>query len=433
VVLVGARPNAGPRLTKDEPRPLDDKSSQLRRLRIDRTEAPVRWRSRLWWLAGVLVLAGAILAAVWLVRERAAAVPIHVAVAQRIVGEGGPAAGASLLDASGYVVARRQATVSAKITGKVTEVLIEEGQHVDKDEVVGRLDDSNARAALGQAEAQLKQAEAQLKSARTSFADARPIYERSQRQSAAGMISRESFDNTKSSYDGLQTAVAVAEQAVAVATANLAVAQRNEDDTVVKAPFAGVITVKAAQPGEIVSPISAGGGFTRTGIGTIVDMDSLEGEVDVNENFINRVHAGQAVTLKLNAYPDWQIPGAVIAVIPTADRSKATLKVRVAIKEKDPRILPEMGLRVAFLADTPVAASPAAAGVTVPAGAVAAGTGDTGTVFVLHDDRLERRAVRLGARTGDSQAILAGLQAGDRVALGDLSKLGEDTRVRIED
>ena len=400
---------------KDEPPSLDDKSSQLRRLRIDRTDTPARGSSTLWWVLGGIVLLGTAGAGAW-------------------AWLGQPAAGASLLDASGYVVARRQATVSAKITGKVTEVLIEEGQHVERDQVVGRLDDSNTRAALDQAQAQVKQAEAQLRSARTSFADARPIYERSQKQSAAGIVSIDSFDNAKSSYDGLQTAVDVAEQSLAVATANLSIAQRNEDDTVVKAPFAGVITVKAAQPGEIVSPISAGGGFTRTGIGTIVDMDSLEGEIDVNENFIGRVHAGQAVTLKLNAYPDWQIPGSVITVIPTADRSKATLKVRVGIKQKDPRILPEMGLRVAFLADAPVAAAsgaPVATGVTVPADAVQA-SGETGTVFVLHDDRLERRQVRLGQRSGDSQTVLSGLGAGDRVAEGDLSKLTEQTRVKVE-
>ena len=421
---------------KDEPISLDDKSSQLRRLRIDRTEAPVRGSSRLWWVLGGILLLAAAGAGAWLLLERPAAVSIRVAVARKAAAGDSPVAGASLLDASGYVVARRQATVSAKITGKVTEVLIEEGQHVDRDEVVGRLDDSNARAALDQAQAQVKQAEAQLRSARIAYADARPVYERSQKQSAAGMVSRESFDNVKSSYDALQTAVDVAEQAVAVASANLVIAQRNEDDTVVKAPFAGVITVKAAQPGEIVSPISAGGGFTRTGIGTIVDMDSLEGEVDVNENFINRVHAGQAATLKLNAYPDWQIPGVVIAVIPTADRSKATLKVRVGIKQKDPRILPEMGLRVAFLADAPVAAgpgAPVAAGVTVPAEAVQAPSGETGTVFVLHDDRLERRSVRLGQRTGDTQTVLAGLAVGERVALGDLAKLTENARIKIED
>ena len=415
---------------------MDDKSSQLRRLRIDRSEAPARGSSRLWWIAGGILVLAAGGGGAWLAFARPAAMPIHVAVAQKVASDGGPAAGATLLDASGYVVARRQATVSAKITGKVTEVLIEEGQHVDKDQVVGRLDDSNARAALDQAQAQLNQAQAQLKSARVAYADARPIYERSQKQSAGDLVSRESFDNTKASYDGLQTAAEVAEQAVAVAMSNLAVAERNEDDTVVKAPFGGVITVKAAQPGEIVSPISAGGGFTRTGIGTIVDMDSLEGEVDVNENFINRVHAGQPATLKLNAYPDWQIPAAVIAVIPTADRSKATLKVRVGIKLKDPRILPEMGLRVAFLADAPVApppGAPVATGVTVPAGAVLPGAGETGTVFLLHDEKLERRSVRLGARNGDSQTILAGLAAGDRIALGDLSKLTEDTRIKIED
>lgn len=414
---------------------MDDKSSQLRRLRIDRTEAPARASSAGWWALGGILLLGAAGAGAWVWFDRPAAMSIKVAVARASSGDAGPAVGASLLDASGYVVARRQATVSAKITGKVTEVLIEEGQHVERDQVVGRLDDSNTRAALDQTRAQVKQAEAQLRSARTSFADARPIYERSQKQSAAGMVSRDSFDNVKSSYDAQQTAVDVAEQTLAVANANLGIAQRNEDDTVVKAPFAGVITVKAAQPGEIVSPISAGGGFTRTGIGTIVDMDSLEGEVDVNENFIGRVHAGQAATLKLNAYPDWQIPGSVITVIPTADRSKATLKVRVGIKQKDARILPEMGLRVAFLADAPVAATPGAAapaGVVVPADAVLGAAAGIGTVFVLHDDRLERRSVRLGPRTADSQTILSGLGAGDRVAEGDLAKLTEETRFKID-
>jgi RND family efflux transporter MFP subunit len=416
---------------------LEDKSSQLRRLRIDRSEPAARGGARGWWIAGTLIIvlaAGG--ACAWWFLGRPTAMPVRVAVARTASADAAPAAGVSLLDASGYVVARRQATVSAKITGKVTEVLIEEGQHVEKDEVVGRLDDSNTHAALDQAKAQLDQAQAQLRSARVAYADARPIFERSQRQAATDLVSRDSFDNTKASYDGLQTAVDVAERAVVVAQSNLAVAARNEDDTVVRAPFSGVVTVKAAQPGEIVSPISAGGGFTRTGIGTIVDMDSLEGEIDVNENFINRVHAGQAATLKLNAYPDWQIPASVIAVIPTADRSKATLKVRVAIKLKDPRILPEMGLRVAFLADAPTAAAPgkpAAAGVVVPAAGVLPGQGDAGTVFVLHDDRLERRAVRLGARTGDEQTVLAGLAAGERVALGDLSKLGEDSRIRIED
>jgi RND family efflux transporter MFP subunit len=227
----------------------------------------------------------------------------------------------------------------------------------------------------------------------------------------------------------------VQQQVLAAAQASVEVAQRNQDDTIVRAPFSGVITVKAAQPGEIVSPVSAGGGFTRTGIGTIVDMDSLEVEIDVSESFINRVHPGQGAAIKLNAYPDWQIPGEVIAVIPTADRSKATVKVRVKILAKDPRILPEMGVRVQFLSDFPVAAVRSAGsrpGVVIPAGSVQA-SGESGVVYVIRsDDRLERRTVRLGPRTADGQTVLSGLAPGDRLAIADFSKLADGATVSID-
>lgn len=256
-----------------------------------------------------------------------------------------------MLDASGYVVARRQATVSAKTTGRVTEVLIEEGQAVQQDEIIARLDDTNSRAALTQAKALLGQAEASREAARVALDDARRIYTRNDQQHAAGVISAQDFDNARAAFNAAESDYAVKQKAAEVARAGLGLAQRAQEDTIVRAPFAGVVTVKAAQPGEIVSPISAGGGFTRTGIGTIVDMTSLEVEVDVNENFINRVRPGQKATIRLNAYPDWEIPAEVIAVIPTADRAKATVKVRVGFKQRDARVLPEMGARVAFLSD----------------------------------------------------------------------------------
>ena len=257
----------------------------------------------------------------------------------------------SALDASGYVVARRQATVSAKITGRVTEVLIEEGQSVQQDEVIARLDDTNTRAELDHARAQVAQAEASLQAAKVAMDDAQRIFTRNQQQYAAQVISAQDFDNAQVVFNTAQSDFKVRQKGLEVARAALELAQRNQNDTVVRAPFAGVITVKAAQPGEIVSPISAGGGFTRTGIGTVVDMGSLEVEVDVSENFINRVRPGQKATVRLNAYPDWSIPAEVIAVIPTADRAKATVKVRVGFKERDERVLPEMGARVSFLND----------------------------------------------------------------------------------
>ena len=237
------------------------------------------------------------------------------------------------------------------------------------------------------------------------------------------MISPETSEASKSAYDAAHTAVLVAEGNLAVAKAAVEVNQRYEDDTIIKAPFDGVVTVKNAQPGEIVSPQFSGGG----GIAKIVDMDSLEVDVDVSENFIHRVHSKQPATITLNAYPDWQIPAEVIAVIPTADRSKATVKVRIAFKQKDARIVPEMGARVAFLDDaheSRATSRSAPPGVIVPPEAVLA-NGDSGVVYVINGNTAEQRTVRLGTRNADGQTILSGLQAGALVAVGDLSKLAD--------
>ncbi|MGP1609944.1 MAG: efflux RND transporter periplasmic adaptor subunit, partial [Burkholderiales bacterium] len=244
---------------------------------------------------------------------------------------------------------RRQATVSAKLTARVTEVLIDEGQQVTEGEVIARLDDSNVRAVWVRDNAQLAQARASQRAAQSALANEELLFARMrlQRERSAGSL--QDFDTAKARFEAAQAAVDVATQAVAVAEANLAIAQRNLDDTLVRAPFSGIVTVKAAQPGEMVSPVSAGGGFTRTGIGTIVDMASLEVDVDVSESFINRIAAGQPVLVQLNAYPDWDIEGHVITVVPTADRARATVKVRIALAVRDPRILPEMGARVSFL------------------------------------------------------------------------------------
>ena len=368
---------------------MNDRSALIQQLRIERpaeTERGPRW---VWWVGGALVVLALAGAVGWVLAPRG--IPVRVVTVERAptgvaIGPG------SILDASGYVVARRQATVSSKITGKVIEIRIEEGQRVERDEIIARLDDSNARAAVQQARAQRAQAEANLTAAQVAFDNAVPTFRRNQEQFAKEVISAQDFDAAKASYDAARTSLDVAARAAEVAAAALAFAERNLEDTIVRAPFAGIVTVKAAQEGEMVSPVSAGGGFTRTGIGTIVDMDSLEIEVDVSENFINRVQPDQAATVKLNAYPDWDIPAHVIAIIPTADRAKATVKVRLGLGVKDTRILPEMGVRVAFLDATPASAPADAAAVSalvVPSDAVQA-NGDTGTVFVITDGRVER-------------------------------------------
>jgi RND family efflux transporter MFP subunit len=411
---------------------MDPKTDLLDKLRIDRTQTPPprgggRGQRPLMVLgAAVLVAAGA----AWMMARPGRGIPVHAvlakaaaadAVAPGVAMAGVATPGVSLLDASGYVVALREATVSAKSIYKVSEVVVQEGQAVKQGDLLATLDDSNARAALEQSKAQVKQLEAALAAARLAADDARPSFLRNRTQLAEGLISPESFDAAKTSYDAAQTAELVAEQNLSVAKATVQINQRYEVDTVIKAPFDGVVTVKSAQPGEIVSPQFLGGG----GIAKVVDMDSLEVDVDVGESFINRVYAKQPAVITLNAYPAWQIPADVVAVIPTADRAKATVKVRIGFKVKDSRIVPEMGARVSFLGT-----SPGTPGVVLPAEAVQI-SGDAGIVFVISGNAVERRAVRLGARTADGLTILAGLQPGAMVAVGDFSKLADRSRISI--
>lgn len=405
---------------------MNDTSALLGQLKIDRgtrpSASPPRWP---WLLA-----AGAIAAAVfgWLLLRGPAAVPVKTVTAQP-VREG---AQASVLDASGYVVARRQATVSSKVTGKVTEIMIEEGQAVREGEVLARLDDSNAQAQLALAQAQLEAARAQLAEVQVQLEESRRQLARTRELASRKLVSEQALDTAQASVDSLAARLDTTRRNVTVAERSVAVQKQQLEDTVVRAPFDGVITVKNAQPGEMISPLSAGGDGTRTGIGTLVDMDSLEIEVDVNENFINRVRAGQPAVARLNAYPDWEIPTEVVAVIPTADRSKATVTVRVGFKEKDPRVLPEMGVRVSFRenAQTPVTAQ-APGGVLVAPEAIQL-DGDRGIVFVVADNTLERRAVRVAGKTAGGVRVSSGLAAGETLAVGDFAQFSDGLAVSVQ-
>ncbi len=402
---------------------MNDTSNLLGQLRIDRapqTQTPRRWP---WVLAAAVLLAVAGVSAL-LLFATPSAIPIGVATARTLGAGGGQA---SVLDASGYVIARRQATVSSKVTGKVTEVRVEEGQAVTEGEILARIDDSNARAQLALSQSQLDAARAQLTEVRVQLAEAERQLQRTRELAARKLVSDQALDAAQSNVDGLAARLQSTQANATVAERGLAVQQRQLDDTVVRAPFAGVITIKNAQPGEMISPLSAGGAGTRTGIGTLVDMDSLEVEVDVNENFINRVQPNQPVTARLNAYPDWQIPSHVIAVIPTADRSKATVKVRIGFDLRDPRILPEMGIRVSFMNEAGKSADEGAPkGVLVPANAVL-----DGVVFVVNGEQVERRAVSRTSTHADGVIIAAGLRSGERVATGDLSRLSDGARIII--
>jgi RND family efflux transporter MFP subunit len=402
-----------------------ERSELLKQLRIDREEAPARSRGRLLALGG-LVLA-LVAAGLWFFVARQVR-PVVRTVAVRAITTG-PGAG-SVLDASGYVTARRQATVSAKITGKVTEVMIEEGMRVKDGDVLARLDDTEAKAALGLARAQLTAARSQLAEIHALLDQSERDYVRQQELLKRQLVSEQSMDAARAQRDMLRAKLTSAEEQVRVAQESVRVAEVQLDNTVIRAPFSGIVVAKSAQPGEMISPISAGGGFTRTGIGTIVDMDSLEIQVDVNESFINRVTAGQPVEATLNAYPDWKIPGSVIAIIPTADRSKATVKVRIAVNSKDPRIVPDMGVRVGFLGAGGPAAPAPEPGVLVPAEAVR-GDGASAVVFVLSGDKVERRSVTLGRAVGANRQVLSGLRDGERVVLAPPESLKDGDAVRL--
>ena len=294
---------------------------------------------------------------------------------------------ASVLDASGYVTARRKATVSSKITGKVMEVFIEEGMFVKKGQILAQLDDSTFQAELKYSISQLKEAER--------------IYNRTLELTKEKLMSQSSLDSALAQLEGMQAKTEVSRQIVA--------------DMKILAPFSGIVVDKAAQPGEMISPISAGGGFTRTGICTIVDMDSLEIEVDVNESYINRVESGQPALANLNAYPNWDIPAEVIAIIPTADRNKATVKVRIGFLERDQRVLPDMGAKVSFLEKSSSSSAEKIDGVVVPNSAVSK-QGEEHYVFLIKDGKLLKQSVILVDKTSNYSRIIEGIRVGDRVA-----------------
>jgi RND family efflux transporter MFP subunit len=410
----------------------EDKKALLGQLRIDRTERDAGGgpRPRRWIIIGIVAVLVLAVGATWLGwSARASALTVHTVTATAM---SNAAANASVLDATGYVTARREATVSAQITGTLTAVLIEEGDHVKAGQVMGTLDDTAQRAALAQAEAQLHSAQALLVQSQAQLAQYVRDVKRDEDLVTRHLVSQQATEQARTQVETQTAQVQQQRKQIEVAIANLRSAQVQLDYCTVRAPFTGVVIAKAAQVGEIVSPFSAGGGFTRTGIGTLVDMDSLEIEVDVNEAYINRVQPGQPVESVLNAYPDWKIPSHVIAIIPTADRAKATVKVRIGLDVKDPRLVPDMGVRVSFLEDSKPAAQAAAAprGVLVPAAALHK-DGDQNFVFVLQERRALRRPVTLGGSIGDSRQVLSGVSAGETVIVDAPAELKDGAAVRV--
>jgi len=355
-----------------------------------------------------------------------------VKVAPAAIKSRGASAPGAVLNASGYVVARRRATVSSKVTGKVLDVLIEEGHPVTAGQIVAHLDDSQPRAALAFAEAQLASARKSFAEDEARLQQAELTLSRRQQLLKEQVVGKAELDEAQSNVDALKARIAYAQQQIGVAESQVNLQKTNLADMIVRAPFSGVVISKDAQAGEMISPVSAGGGFTRTGIGTIVDMSSLEVEVDVNETYINRVVNGMRVESVLDAYPDWRIPSRVITTIPAADRQKATVKVRIAFDKLDPRILPDMGVKVSFLRDEPAAGqAPAAPRVLVPKAAMRSADGKA-VVFVVKDDRVERRAVSAGLENGGQVEILSGVSAGERVVVDGPPTLKDGDKVRVQ-
>ncbi len=397
-------------------------TSKLDDLKIDRSDSDHE-RSRPWWLVFLLVPLLAVGAlAYWLLQPPGKVVVTGLARTTTLDG------GQTVLNASGYVTARTKATVSSKVTAKVLEILIEEGMRVEKGEIVARLDASNVRTNLQLAEAELKAAASALEETKAQLVEVELRRDRTRSLVSEEVLSRAELDRVRAEFDSMSARLARQREEEEVAGRRVAVWKQQMDDTVIRAPFAGIVTTKDAQPGEMISPVSAGGGFTRTGIGTVVDMSSLEIEVDVNESYINRVRAGQEVEATLDAYPDWRIGCRVIAIVPTADRDRATVRVRIGFDELDPRILPDMGVKVAFR-DEQVEQSGASA-VLVPKDAVRTDNG-TDIVFVVTGDHVERRAVRLSPGEGDEAVVLAGLVGGERVVIQGPSDLVDGDVVEV--
>jgi HlyD family secretion protein len=399
---------------------------KLNSLRIERGDDEPKVSHARWLafaLAGLAVIAAAL--SLWQRRERPALV--EVAVAAPVDAR----AQSAVLSATGYVVARRIATISSKVTGRVKDVLVEEGMNVEVGQVLAHLDDSTSRAEFALAQSQLAAARNTLNETQVRLEEAQRTLARARSLREQKLSSQAELDAAEAEAKALAARLDAGRGDVTVAERSVALSQQNLDDLTIRAPFAGVVISKDAQPGEMISPVSAGGGFTRTGICTIVDMESREIEIDVNEAYINRVQPGQHASARLDAYPDWNIDAHVINIVPTADRQKATVRVRMAFDTLDPRILPDMGVRVDFLNTEPRAEEPQSHAVaSVPSAAVRR-EGETDYVMVLNGDALERRAVRIGRKSSDSVELLSGVRAGERVVTTSSEALSNGQRVRV--
>jgi len=379
--------------------------------------------------------ASAVLGAIVIIAGLAFAFRNQTPAVEVVTAEKPEAGGLSaILNASGYVTPRRRATIAAKITGRVTGVFFDEGTHVHAGQLLATLDDSDTKRALDSAKADRNASQAAIADFQVQLKFAQIQLRRADQLQKAGVQTQEQLDTASTNADSLKAKIELAKQQVESTEARIREAQQAVDNCVINAPYDGIVVSKDAQVGEMVSPISAGGGFTRTGIATIVDMNSNEIEVDVNESYIARVKDRQKVTAILDAYPNWEIPSHVRTVIPTADRQKATVKVRISFDKLDLRILPDMGIKVTFLSDEPLKKRDAQAPVVAALLPNEALHGESGKkiVFLVKNDRLERRAVSVGNTQGSHTEILSGIVAGDAVVVKGPANMQDGQAVQIK-
>lgn len=409
--------------------PLD--SDSLGSLRIDRSVSTSAGggSKRLIYIGVAVVIAAALAFGLWSWLGKKT---LEVTTVTVEADSSGPSLGNSVLNASGYVVARRMSTVSSKVTGKVLEIYVEEGMEVKKDQVVARLDPINSRTILTMSERELDAARRNLTEIEVRMAEAKRNLDRNETLVKQQLVSQTALDTTRAEYNALQARLEASKAQVKVSESQLAMRKLDFDDLNVRAPFAGVVISKDAQPGEMISPLSAGGGFTRTGIATIVDMDSREIEVDVNEAYINRVKSNQRVEATLDAYPDAPLAAHVINIVPTADRTKATVRVRIAFDKLEPQILPDMGIKVRFLDDQPPPEAVANTGprIRVPSVAIQRADGDA-FVWVVSDKRVERRAVTLGPESDGTIEVRAGVISGEELVSPVVAGLEDGGKIKI--
>lgn len=345
---------------------MNDKARLLRSLAIERPqniEVPRQGKPWLLPFVGVaaLLVAFGVLAAVWLDppsilgsrtpdRGASPAVPSQVEPTRQQAAAIDARQSSGLI-ASGYVVARRKATVASEVTGKVVELLVEEGMAVKVGDVLARLDDILADKDYALAKSRVEGFGAAVDAIAADLRDAERIQGRTETLSQKSYATEADLTKSQARVGVLQGQLRQAQAQLVTARLDAQRSLAVLDKHQIRAPFNGVVVDRSAQPGEMISPLSAGSGFTRTGICTIVDMDSIEVEVDVNEASITRVHAGTLVNAILDAYPEWMIPGIVVAIVPTANREKATVKVRIRLTVKDPRILPDLAIKTTFIDD----------------------------------------------------------------------------------